>query len=77
MNTLSAKQDSETITILSDECVAARKSGKQMDQLLNMLDSRTAQDYFSEIADDVRQKKERETPKTGLGRLFGFGGRKK
>lgn len=77
INALSARRDSETMTILSDECVAAKKSEKQMDQLLNMLDSRKAQDYFSGVADDVRQKKERETPRSGLGRLFGFGGRKK
>lgn len=75
INTLSAKQDSEEMAILSDECVAAKKSEKQMDQLLNMLDSPKAQDYFSVVADDIRQKK--ETPRSGLGRLFGFGGRKK
>lgn len=77
MNNLSAKQDSEAITILSDECITAKKSEKQMDQLLSMLDSRKAQDYFSKVADNVRQKKEAKAPKSGLGRLFGFGGRKK
>lgn len=77
INALSARRDSETMTILSDECVAAKKSEKQMDQLLNMLDSRKAQDYFSRVADDVRQKKEKKTPRSGLGRLFGFGGKKK
>ena len=77
INALSARWDSETMTILSNECIAAKKSEKQMDQLLNMLNSHKAQDYFSGIADDVRQKKERETPRSGPGRLFGLGGRKK
>lgn len=77
INALASRRDSETMAILSDECMAAKKSEKQMNQLLNILDSRKAQDYFSGVADDVRQKKERETPRPGLGRLFGFGGKKK
>lgn len=77
INALSSRRDPETMAILSDECVAARKSEKQMNQLLNMLDSRKAQDYFSGVIDNVRLKKETETPRSGLGRLFGFGGRKK
>lgn len=77
INALVAEGDPETAAILSAECVAAKKSEKQMNQLLNLLDSRKAQDYFLKVADDVRRKKEAEVPRAGLGRLFGFGGRKK
>lgn len=77
INALSARRDSETMVILSDECVASKKSEKQMNQLLNMLNSRKAQDYFSRVVNDIRLKKEAEAPRAGLGHLFGFGGRKK
>lgn len=77
INVLSARQDAESIAILSDECMAARKSEKQIDQLLKMLDSRKAQVYFSEVAENVRQRKEAEATKSGLGRLFGLGRKKK
>jgi len=57
--------------------VAARKSEKQMNQLLDMLDSSKARAYFLEVIDDVQQKKESKSPRSGLGRLFGFGGKKR
>lgn len=77
ISALSARRNPMTITVLSDECLAARKSEKQMNQLLDMLDSINARAYFSAVVDDVQQRKELTSPKLGLGRFFGFGGKKK
>lgn len=77
IDALSAEKDSAAITDLSDECMSARKSGKQMNQLLDMLGSSKAREYFSKVNDDVQQKKESKSPRSGLGRLFGFSGKKR
>lgn len=73
INVLSTGNDPAAIAVLSNECVVARKSEKQMNQLLDMLDSSKARAYFSEAVDDVQQKRESKAPRFGLGRLFGFG----
>lgn len=77
IDALSAEKNPTAMAALSDECVAARKSEKQMNQLLDMLDSSKARAYFPEVVDDVQQKKESKSPRPGLGRLFGFGGKKR
>ena len=76
IDALSAGKDPETIAVLSDECIAARKSERQMKQLLDILDSSRARAYFSEVIDDAQRKKESRSPRSGLGGLFGLGKKK-
>jgi hypothetical protein len=63
--------------ILSDELMEARKSDRQLDQLQGMLNSRKAQDWFSQVIKSIQDERERSVPKSGFGRLFGFGKKKK
>ena len=59
------------------ELMEARKSDRQLDQLQGMLNSRKAQDWFSQVIKSIQDERERSVPKSGFGRLFGFGKKKK
>jgi len=63
--------------VLVTELMDAKKSDKQLDQLLGMLHSRKAQDWFYQVVRDIQDERERSAPKSGLGRIFGFGRKKK
>lgn len=77
MDILAKKKDRAAAEILTDECMALKRSDKHLAQLQEMLKSHPAQDYFAMIMVDVQKKKEEAAPKLGLGRFFGFGGKKK
>ena len=77
MNTLAREKKGDAAEILTDECMALKKSDKQLAQLQEMLTSRQAQDYFSVVLTNIQKKKEAAAPKLGFGRFFGLGGKKK
>lgn len=73
---IAANKNEIALDIITDECMSVKKSEKHLERMWNLLESPSARNWFSWVLGEARKRWHEESPLSGIGRLFGFGGKK-